>query len=316
MSIRQANAHRRAVPAALAVLVAVVACGSDLPGGDLADYEASIHEWRDARRAALLKPTGYVSLVGIYWLDRESTRFGAAADNDIVFPGDAAPYIGEFRITPDGVLLVPQGVVDLREEDRPVSGSVLIADDTTERPVMIRHRSLAWTISKRDGRYAVRLHDFENPALAVFPELPYFPIDPDWQLTARFERYPEPRIADVETVVEGLGYHPEAPGRVIFEVGGDSYDLEAYASGDRLFFVFADRTSGRETYGAGRFLYAAAPGEDGETVLDFNRAYSPPCAFNDFSTCPIAMPRNRLPIGITAGEQYEPAAYVGTASIH
>ena len=112
-------------------------------------------------------------------------------------------------------------------------------------------------------------------------------------------------------MIEGLGYHPESPGVMEFELAGSSYELEAYQSGDRLFFVFGDETNGRETYPAGRFLYAFMPDETGRTVLDFNLSYSPPCAFNDFSTCPVASPRNRLPLRIEAGELHNKDAYSG-----
>ena len=107
-------------------------------------------------------------------------------------------------------------------------------------------------------------------------------------------------------MIEGLGWEPESPGVVTFELNGEPFELEAYASGERLFFVFGDRTNGRDTYPAGRFLYAEAPNEDGVTVLDFNLSYSPPCAFNDFSTCPVASPRNRLKTDVIAGELYKP----------
>ena len=99
----------------------------------------------------------------------------------------------------------------------------------------------------------------------------------------------------------------------MFRHEGKTLRLEAYASGERLFFVFGDRTNGKETYPAGRFLYTAMPGEDGRIVLDFNRSYSPPCAFNDFSTCPVAAPRNRLPIRVTAGELFSRDAYLGSS---
>ena len=98
-------------------------------------------------------------------------------------------------------------------------------------------------------------------------------------------------------------------GKFEFEIDGETYTLEAYASGEQLFYVFGDQTNRDATYGAGRFLYSAMPGDDGITVLDFNKSYSPPCAFNDFSTCPVASPRNRLPIRIEAGEKFEPSLH-------
>ena len=206
-------------------------------------------------------------------------------------------------------MLINPGV-DVRYEGVPVR-SLFLSDDTTDNPVTITHRSLAWLVIKRAGRFGVRLRDFENPSLTSFPPLEYFSVSRDYRVEGRLIPYPEPRIAQVDTVIEGLGWEPESPGVVRFELMGETYELEAYASGERLFFVFGDLTNGRQTYPAGRFLYADAPDEDGATVLDFNLSYSPPCAFNDFSTCPVATPRNRLKTAISAGEKYDPVKQPG-----
>jgi uncharacterized protein (DUF1684 family) len=260
-------------------------------------------------------PTGFLTLAGLFWLEQERSTFGSAPDNDLVFPDAADAHIGEFRLTRDGVLMIPRDGVAVYSEGEPVV-ETLIADDTTGDPVMITHGSLAWTVIKRDGRYAVRLRDFEHPALASFPALPYFPVDSAWRIEATLQRYEQPKKVLASTVIEGLDWNPESPGVAVFEKDGERHMLEAYTSGERLFFVFGDRTNGRETYPAGRFLYAAMPGEDGRLVLDFNRAYSPPCAFNDFATCPVASPRNRLPIRVPAGELFNRDAYVGTGGSH
>lgn len=296
-----------------AILVALLAlivssCGVDEPAFDRAIYEAELEQWRSERIASLKGPTGYLNLVGLYWLSDGDTRIGSAADNDIVFPADAAPYIGELKSTPEGVTLVTAADADVRYAGIPVS-SILISDDTTASPVTLTHGSLAWTIIKRDGRFALRLRDFEHPAIAAFAPIESYPIDPALIVTATLNRFDEPKVMNVNTTIEGLGYHPESPGSVRFSTGGEVYELEAYASGENLFFVFGDLTSGRETYPAGRFLYAAAPDDDDETILDFNRAYNPPCAFNAFATCPVASPRNRLKTPIEAGEKYDPAVH-------
>ncbi len=305
----------RAPWASMTVLVLIAACDSGADNLDRAAFEAAVLEWREERLANLMAPTGFLSLAGLYWLSEESTSFGSAADNDVVFAEKAAPHIGEFRLTADGVVMVADPDVDVRFEDEVVQ-TLLIADDTTENPVMITHGTLAWTVVQRDGRFAVRLRDFEHPVLESFAPLEYFPIDPKWQVNGTLKRYSSPQVTAVDTVIEGVGWNPESPGVVVFEMDGDVFELEAYASGERLFFVFGDRTNGSETYPAGRFLYAAMPGEDGQTVLDFNRAYSPPCAFNDFSTCPVASPRNRLPTVVAAGELFNRDAHVESVESH
>ena len=210
-------------------------------------------------------------------------------------------------------MTVDEGV-DVRIDDRAVS-SVFMPDDTREDNVTATHGTLVWTIIRRQDMYGIRLYDTENPAAANLPPIPQFEIDEHWRVPARLRRYDEPRIANVGTVIEGLGYNPVTPGVLEFEIDGQTHTLEAYeSSNNRFFIVFGDRTSGRETYPAGRFLYTDAPGEDGMTVLDFNMSYNPPCAFNDFSTCPVASPRNRLPIEVTAGEKYIDALHVGIAN--
>lgn len=299
----------------LLALMLNAACSTEADDLDPAALEADVLAWRDSRLASLMSPTGFLNLAGLFWLDSKTASFGSSPDNDLVFPASADARIGRFRVTADGVVMEPEEGSIVLANGEPV-GNILVADDTTENPVMITHGSLAWTVIKRDGRYAVRLRDFEHPALASFPPLQYFPIDPSWRVEATLERYAEPRRVDVGTVIEGLGWSLESPGVATFHRDGEAYSLEAYTSGERLFFVFGDRTNGGETYPAGRFLYTDAPGDDGRIVLDFNRAYSPPCAFNDFSTCPVASPRNRLPIRIEVGELFNRDAYVGNAGIH
>ena len=201
--------------------------------------------------------------------------------------------------------------VDVRVEGEPVN-SVTMPDDTTDEAATATLGSLAWTVINRDGKFGVRLHDRSSRALEEMPPIPYFDINPDWRISGRLRRFEEPRVVAVGTVIEGLGWNPNSPGVVEFERDGERFELEAYAAGDRLFFVFGDATSGRETYPAGRFLYADMPGDDGQTELDFNRSYNPPCAFNDFATCPVASPRNRLPIAIEAGEKFDKALHFGS----
>jgi uncharacterized protein (DUF1684 family) len=179
------------------------ACDSGADGIDLRELETDVLNWREGRLERLMAPTGYLTLAGLFWLEQPSTSFGSAADNDVHFPQKAAPHIGKFQLTDDGVFMIAQPGVDVRVDDEPVQ-SILIADDTTDSPVMITHGSLAWTVIQRDGRFAVRLRDVENPVLESFPPLEYFPIDPAWRVEATFKRYEQPRTVAVSTVIEGL----------------------------------------------------------------------------------------------------------------
>ncbi len=198
---------------------------------------------------------------------------------------------------------VAEGVL-VQHLDEPVS-SIIMLPDSHDDTVIVTHASLAWNVVEREGRFGIRLRDFELPHLKSFGPLRYYEIDPALRVEATLFRYPEPIIARTDTVIEGLDYRPESPGVARFEIDGQQLELEAYTVGERLFYVFGDDTNRDSTYGAGRFVYSATPGEDGKLVLDFNKAYSPPCAFNDFSTCPIASPRNTMALRIEAGELYD-----------
>lgn len=299
------------------LLAALVACGSDdkghsneLSAADIAgsaDYVGTVIAWRADRLARLKAPGGYLNLAGLYWLSEGTHSFGADLDNDVVFPGTTA-RIGEFEIADGGIEMTVENGLDVRIDGQIVE-SAFMPDDLSGEEVIATFGSLTWAVINRDGRLGVRLHDIENPAIDALPSMPYFDIDMEWRIEGTLRRFDEPKIMNVDTVIEGLGWKPASPGVVEFEYRGERYALEAYESGERLFFVFGDRTSGRETYPAGRFLYAEMPGDDGRTVLDFNLAYNPPCAFNDFSTCPVASPRNRLKFAVAAGEKYDSALY-------
>ena len=164
-------------------------------------------------------------------------------------------------------------------------------------------------VEGRSDRMPILLRDFDHPALRTFPPIDYFPTDEKLRVEARLQRYAQPRIVRVDTVIEGLDYNPSSPGVLRFDIGGQSFELEVYDAGDEYLLVFGDATSGRDTYPAGRFLYAEKPGNDGTVLLDFNTAQNPPCAFNEFATCPVASPRNRLAVRIPAGERYDPSGH-------
>jgi len=303
-----------------ALLVAVAILPACEPGGvantvSPAQFELDSLRWKEQRLANLKGPDGYLNLVGLYWLQEGLTTIGSAADNDIVLPAAAAGHVGTLRVSGDGVSMQVNDGIAVFSAQQPIR-SIFIADDTTDAPVTITHAALAWTIIRRDHRFALRLRDFESPTIAAFPPIEYFPLDPNMVVAATLRRFPEPKVLEVDTVIEGLGWRPESPGIVEFEMQGQKLSLEAYESGDELFFVFGDLSNGEDTYPAGRFLYADVPLQGDVTTLDFNRAYNPPCAFNDFATCPIASVQNRLPLRIEAGEKFDPLVHSTPAQFH
>lgn len=272
------------------------------------NYQRCLSDWRSERLRFLRGADGYLNLRGLYWLDEGASTFGSHESNDIVFPDEAPAFIGTFDLTNGAVEMSVLPGIDARADGQQVD-RINLRDDSSGQPTEIGHGSLSWTIIRRGSRFAVRLRDFEHPALAAFPPIAHFPAQQRYRVQARFIRYAEPRIVRVDTVIAGLDYNPQSSGVARFELDGEVFELEAYDSGNELFFVFGDATTGRESYPAGRFLYSKRADSEGSLVLDFNTAHNPPCAFNEYATCPVASARNRLKVPVEAGEKYDPAVH-------
>ena len=289
-----------------ALLVAAVILAQPAMGGESepARYESALAEWRADRVANLKGPDGWLNLAGLYWLEEGPNSFGTAAGHDLVAPeGSAPPKLGDFVVDNGMVTFTTEPGVDVFHGESPVT-AMLLVDDQEDDPSLLTHGSLAWTVIRRMDRLGVRLRNYDHPAVTTFAGIESYPTDADWRIQARFEAYPEPRKIRVATVVDGLGWEPTVPGTLEFEAKGQALSLEAYRSDDGFFIVFADGTTGDTTYPAGRYLAADLPDKDGTTVLDFNKAYNPPCVFSEYATCPLATPRNRLPVAVDAGEKY------------
>ena len=271
--------------AALLVLSALVLPGLAVAApGD--DFAADWRAWQKRRLTTLRKPYGWLALTGLHWLKPGANRI----------PG----LPGVFEVKDGTVTLVAALEDDWSVGGRLVTRRALASDasDTPDRPL---NGTRAAMVISRGGQVALRVWDSESPVRKGFKGIDTFPPDPRWAITARWEAYPRPRPVEVPSVI-GTTTTELAPGRAWFKVGGKEYSLEPTQDGDSLFFVFKDATAPRETYGAGRFLDAPPP-RNGTVLLDFNRAYNPPCAFTSFATCPLPLPQNVLPVRIEAGEK-------------
>ncbi len=293
--------HRIRALLVAAIILAQPATGEE---AEPARYESALAAWRAERVASLKGPDGWLNLAGLYWLKEGANSFGAAATNDFVAPeGSAPPRLGDFVVENGTVSFRATRGAEVFHGESPVT-ETLLADHQEEDATLLTAGSLAWTVIRRMDRLGVRLRDYEHPAVTAFTGIESYPADPSWRLEARFKPYAEPRKIRVPTVVEGLGWEPTVPGTLEFEAQGQSLSLEAYRSNDEFMIVFADATTGDTTYPGGRYLAADLPGENDTTILDFNKAYNPPCVFTEFATCPLATPRNRLPVAVHAGEKY------------
>ncbi len=286
------------LPACLLAWLALPALAVD------ADAEAAmLARWHADRLASLTSDTGWLTLVGLYWFRDGANSFGSARSNTIAL-GHAAldPRAGRFVLAGRTVRFEPSAGSCVRVDGHPATAGVL-RTDAAEEPTLLSCGSLQFWVIERAGRFGLRVRDLESPARREFRGLEYFPSDASWAVDARFEPYEPAHHVPIVNVL-GMELDMVSPGAVVFERDGHEWRLDALLedpSDDSLFLMFADGTSGHETYGAGRFLYAPLP-HDGRVSVDFNKAYSPPCAFTRFATCPLPPPQNRIALRVTAGE--------------
>lgn len=287
----------------LLAILSIISCQSGDPKAD-AGYVNKIETWHKNRIASLTKPDGWLSLAGLFWLKEGRNTFGSASTNDIRFPEGKAPdTIGSFFLENGKVTVQIKSGVEVLENGSPVKSATL-RNDAEGSPTILSWNTLSWFIIKRGDQYGVRLRDSDNPPLKNFKGIDLFPIDSHWRIQARFEPYDSARTIAVPTVL-GTINEEHSPGALVFEIKGKTYRLDPVVEPgeDQYFVIFADQTNGAETYGAGRFLLVNKPDKDGTTIIDFNMAYNPPCAFTPYATCPMPPDQNRLPVRITAGEK-------------
>jgi uncharacterized protein (DUF1684 family) len=290
--------------AAAVVAAALAGPGADGAPAKPASYRAEIEAWRGQREARLRAEGGWLSLAGLFWLEEGENAFGTGDANRIVLPPGSAPArAGVFDVRGGRVSVRLEAGVAASVEGRGTAAGPLRTDASGSPDVLTVGR-LSLHVIERSGRLGIRVKDPESPVRRAFKGLQWYPVDESWRVEARFVPHSTPRtleLADVTGAIQKM----TAPGYVVFRRGRDELRLEPVLEepdAKELFFIFRDETSGHETYGAGRYLYTALPRE-GKVTMDFNKAYSPPCAFTRFATCPLPPRQNRLPVRVEAGEK-------------
>jgi uncharacterized protein (DUF1684 family) len=275
-------------------------------GGDLESYRKQIEAWRAERVAKLKADGGWLTVAGLFWLAPGRNRFGAAPGNEIVLPPSAPAHAGAFVLEAGHVRVEVEPGVTITLGGKPVTRAALRSDAGGAEPDVLALGPLTMQVIDRGGRLGVRLKDMQSAARRSFKGTSWYPIDPAYRVTARFEARAKPLVMKIPTVLGTVEPMP-SPGTAVFELRGKTWRLDPVLEpGEtQLFFIIRDATTGHATYGGGRFLYADPP-QDGRVVLDFNKAYSPPCAFTAYATCPLPPPGNRLGVAVEAGELAPP----------
>ncbi|HMM67588.1 MAG TPA: DUF1684 domain-containing protein [Dokdonella sp.] len=289
------------------LLGALVVASAQVSAADeytpLDDYQQTIEQWRENRDAGLRKPDGWFSYAGAGIVNLGRSTIGSASDNTIVLPKGPA-RIGTLTVNKAGTarFRVERGSGVLID-GKPARGKVILkdnADGATPTRVSIGD---AWFYLVHMGDViGWRFRDPDSPALKAFSGIEYFPIDPSWRIEADWQPFEPAHEIELVTIINTLEKAP-VPGKATFERNGQQFNLQPVLEDDgRLLFIFADQTSGKETYGAGRMVYAQ-PAKDGKVVIDFNKAFNPPCSLSPHVVCPTAPPENRLRLRVDAGEK-------------
>ena len=283
-------------------LALVTTLATSLAAADPA-YLAALAKWRQDREAELKGDNSWLTVAGLFFLTEGKNSFGSGPLNDIVLPPAAPAEGGALEF--DGKKVTLRAAKPLIVNGSPVTTTELRPAGGGKPADTVTMGTLSFFVHKSGDRFAIRLRDQGSEIRRNFTGLRWFAPNEAYKVTGRFESYAAPKPVRVPNILGDLEPYT-APGTVSFSLNGQPLTLEVYDSGSgenrRFFIVFRDLTSGKETYASARFLYADRPNAKGEVVLDFNKAYNPPCAFNPFTTCPLPSEQNRLRVRVEAGE--------------
>jgi uncharacterized protein (DUF1684 family) len=272
------------------------------PGKGQADpgYADRITQWRAQQETDLRAPEGWLSVAGLSWLSEGDNSIGSGSSYKVILPSPAPENVGTLNLAAGEVTLSVATGVTVQIDGKPVT-SVVMAPDVTGKPNKAKIGDITFEVIHRGKRIGVRIWDENCPARRNFTGMKWYPIKPAYVIKAKYTAYDTPKQIPITNVLGDISMNAN-PGYVEFTLYGKACRLEAQAEDNSLFFNFLDKTSGSETYPAGRFLDAPLP-KDGFVTLDFNQATNPPCAFTAFATCPLPPKGNRLDVAVKAGEK-------------
>ena len=262
---------------------------------------ASLVKFRADHEASLRTDTGWLTVAGPHFLNQGENSVGRGPANDIVLDLPGVPDQGAIIVLKGDqpyIKAVPGRTVTVN--DQPVREAPLQRSGLGKPADIVSFGRVNFFVHYSGPRLALRVRDLDSPLRTGFKGLRWFAPNQAYRVMARFTPYPAPKVMDMPNILGDLEPFTIV-GTVSFTLGGMAHEMVAWRSGQRLWFVFRDLTSGKETYPAARFLYQPFPAP-GEFPLDFNYAQNPPCGYNPYTTCPLPPPQNRLKVSVAAGE--------------
>jgi uncharacterized protein len=270
-----------------------------LPTGE--EWVKSVNAWRTKHETDYRRD--WATIAGLHFLEQQGIySIGSSKENEIVLPDDLPANIGRIFVAEGGVRYEPAAGVRPLQNGKPVMGGVVLKEPRKDPADEVTVQDVKFAVHQSGPRLSLRVWDPDGRQAKDFAGFDWFPIDPNYQVRARFIPDEKPRgVPVVNTYNDADVMLTE--GVVEFTLNGETVRLRPFTTRPKRFwFVFRDGSSGHETYETARFLYSDLL-DDGTTVLDFNQAYNPPCAFNKYTTCPIPIKENRLAVKILAGEK-------------
>lgn len=259
--------------------------------------------WKAKRHESIAGSNGWTTLIARHWLPEGRNHVGSNPTNDLVLPVGRVPAsVGTFTRNGRTVQFNAAPGVVATVDGAPVQQTTL-KTDLNQEPSKLQIGSLSFVIIERGERLGLRVRDPDALTRRQFAGLKYFPYDATWRLTGHFEPFDPARLLHIPDITGGTQDYL-SPGRIVFTHDGKEHRLDVVEEpGEEDYFViFKDATAGNSTYGAGRFLYVQRPDSSNRITIDFNRAYTPPCGFTQFATCPMPPRQNWLPFEVNAGE--------------
>ncbi|MCC6500542.1 MAG: DUF1684 domain-containing protein [Anaerolineales bacterium] len=265
-------------------------------------YEKTVLNWRAEVDNNLRRENGWLALAGLFWLRKGTNIIGSDSNADILLPARAPARLGTFEF--DGANVILHVESDLPVEVNGVESKTAILDaDQEDVPSFITFDEMRMVVVRRSKGVGIRLWDNTREERRVFPPREWYAVREAFRVPATFTRYEAPQIVKMPDILGAIHDEP-MQGYISFELNGRRHELMVEELPDRRLFVqFMDETNSRLTYPSGRYHYTE-PHVDGKTFVDFNKAYSPPCAFTDYATCTFPPQENHLRVAIEAGEIY------------
>lgn len=297
----------RAIAMLLAVML-IAGCGDG--SGKVAqvemdpEYRSEINLWRIQRQEAATNADGLLTPIGLFWVTQKAHFIGSGGRSGMRIP-NGPPSLGMLQQSGKRLFFRPESNVAVTVDGVPARGSIELRDDTYGEPTLIGfdEGKGQMRLVRSGGRVAVQVKHAYAAALTQFKGLDFWPIDPAWKIQATYVPHPPGKTLEV-VAVTGLTEIVRNPGYVQFQRGESTYRLDVLDVGapDWL-LIFADMTSGHDSYGQGRYIDLPRVASQGPITVDLNRAYNPPSAFTSYTTAILAPRDNRLDFAVTAGEK-------------